>query len=457
MATVDQLEDCRLFFKKGNTLPFYFRRQQLKKLKKAIIQHEKDIYRALYADLKKSPEESWVTENGLVLAEIDHILNNLQQWMEPERRKTNLVNLPSKSYIIPEPLGVALIIGPWNYPFQLMMKPIVGAIAAGNCVVAKPSEFAPATAGIVKQIMQETFPENYVLFTEGDGASVIPAMMQHFVFDLVFFTGSTAVGKLIYKMAAENLTPVVLELGGKSPCLVLDDANLQVTARRIAVTKFSNAGQMCVAPDYVLVHASQKQKLTQELQKAIDEFYGSNAIDNEGYCKIINEKQFDRLVGYLDNGNIITGGQHDRDRLFIAPTLLHNVSTEDAIMQEEIFGPLLPIIEYQDEKEILPIIELNKNPLAFYIFSSDVKRAKTWLQKVPSGGACINNASWHFANDYLPVGGRGNSGIGRYHGKESFDTFSHAKSVMQTPTWFDPSLKYPPFKGKLKLFKWFIR
>jgi aldehyde dehydrogenase (NAD+) len=457
MATVNQLQECRLFFKQGNTLPFDFRKEQLQKLRKSIINYEKDIYQALYTDLKKSEEESWVTENGLVLAEIDHILSNLQDWMAPEHRKTNLVNLPSRSYIIREPRGVVLVIGPWNYPFQLIMKPIVGAIAAGNCVVAKPSEFAPATAAIIKTILSELFPSNFVCFTEGDGAALIPAMMQAFAFDLVFFTGSTAVGKLIYKMAAEHLTPVILELGGKSPCLVLEDANLKVAARRITVTKFSNAGQMCVAPDYVLVHHSKKEELVAELKKAIAQFYGPDAMNNEGYCRIVNEKQFDRLLNYLKEGDIIQGGENNRDNLFIAPTLLENVQLDSSIMKQEIFGPILPIITYRNETEIMSTIDSNKNPLAFYVFTSSIKAAKEWLTKVPSGGACINNASWHFANDHLPVGGRGDSGMGSYHGKESFETFSHAKSVMRTPTWFDPALKYPPFKGKLKLFKWFIR
>jgi len=457
MATVDLLQDCRLFFKKGETQSFDFRKEQLLKLKTAIKAHEQAIYTALYDDLKKSPEECWVTENGLVLSEIDHMLDHLKEWMRPERRTTNLVNLPSRSYVIREPMGVVLVIGPWNYPFQLMMKPIIGAIAAGNCIVAKPSEFAPATAAVIRKILEALFPKNFVCWVEGDGATVIPEMMKAFVFDLVFFTGSTTVGKQIYKMAAEQLTPVILELGGKSPCLVLDDANMRVTARRIAVTKFSNAGQMCVAPDYVLVPESKKQVLVDELKKAIKDFYGADASNNEGYCRIINTKQFDRLIRYLDGATILTGGEHNREKLFIAPTLLDNVDSNAAIMKEEIFGPLLPLISYSDDSDILKIIEANKNPLAFYVFSSDTKKAEQWLAKVPSGGACINNASWHFANDHLPVGGRGNSGMGRYHGKESFDAFSHTKSVMRTPTWFDPALKYPPFKGKLNLFKWFIR
>jgi aldehyde dehydrogenase (NAD+) len=457
MGAVDLLHNCRLFFNQGNTQSFDFRKTQLVKLKEAIVQHEEEIYTALFADLKKSREECWVTENGLVLSEIDHILDHLKEWMRPESRSTNLVNLPSRSYITREPLGVVLVIGPWNYPFQLMMKPIIGAIAAGNCVVAKPSEFAPATAALIKKIIESLFPTDFICWVEGDGATVIPEMMKNFAFDLVFFTGSTTVGKLIYKMAAENLTPVILELGGKSPCLILEDANIMVAARRIAVTKFSNAGQMCVAPDYILVPDTKKEALLQELKKAIHEFYGADPAGNDGYCRIVNQKQFDRLIRYLNEGKILLGGDHDRDHLYIAPTLLDQPSMESAVMKEEIFGPILPIISYKKEEEVLSIISSNKNPLAFYVFTADNKKANAWLKKVPSGGACINNASWHFANDHLPVGGRGNSGMGSYHGKESFDAFSHAKSVMRTPTWFDPSVKYPPFKGKLRLFKWFIR
>lgn len=457
MAIPDQLNNCRNFFSSGVTKPYAWRREQLKKLKTAIEQYEQEIYAALYTDLKKSPEECWVTENGLVLAEISHLAKNLKEWMAPEKKSTNLLNFPSSSYVMKEPLGVVLIIAPWNYPFNLLINPLAGAIAAGNCVVLKPSEHAPATAAVMKKIIEASFPPGYILYAEGDGATLIPEMMQAFTFDHVFFTGSTAIGKEIYKMAAEKLVPVTLELGGKSPCVVEDDADIKVAARRIAMTKFSNAGQMCVAPDYVLVHASQKDKLVQELKNALHSFFGADASASDNFGKIINDRQFDRLQKHLAEGNILYGGQYDKARLYIAPALIDAVSPENSIMKEEIFGPLLPILSFITKEEALQVIGNNKNPLAFYVFTSSTKKEKEWLNDVAFGGGCVNNASLHLTNNELPFGGRGNSGTGRYHGKYSFDTFSHSKAVMKTPTWFDPSIKYPPFKGKLKLFKWFIK
>ncbi|MBP6430580.1 MAG: aldehyde dehydrogenase family protein, partial [Ferruginibacter sp.] len=354
-------------------------------------------------------------------------------------------------------LGVVLIIGPWNYPFQLLINPLIGAIAAGNCVVLKASEFAPATAAVMKKIIESTFDKNYILFTEGDGATVVPAMLNNFTFDHIFYTGSTAVGKLIYKMAAENLTPVTLELGGKSPCVVEEDANIKVAARRIAVTKFSNCGQMCVAPDYVLVHERKKDELVTALKKAIIDFFSEDASTHYNYGKIINEKQFDRLTNYLQQGEVLIGGKTNKENLFIEPTIVDNISLEGSIMKDEIFGPILPILTYKTKEDALAIIEKNKNPLAFYVFTSSNKNEKFWMDNVAFGGGCVNNASWHLTNHNLPFGGRGFSGTGNYHGKSSFDTFSHKKAVMKTPTWFDPSIKYPPFKGKLKLFKWVIK
>ena len=450
------LNAMRSFFSSGATRSYAFRRQQLLALKKAVTDHEQEIYDALYADLKKSPEETWITENGFLLNEINHAIKWLSAWMEPERKSTNLLNLPSKSYVIKEPLGVVLIIGPWNYPLQLLLMPLVGAIAAGNCVVLKPSEFAPATAIVMQKIIEAVFPKEYILYVPGDGASVIPEMMNNFSFDHVFYTGSTSVGKIIYKMAAERLVPVTLELGGKSPCVVSADANIQVAANRIVLTKFSNAGQMCVAPDYILVHVSVKEKLVEEIKKKILRFFTERPLNSDEYGKIINEKQFNRLLSYLNNGTILHGGDYDVNRLYIAPTLLGDVVVDSAIMREEIFGPILPIIAYHTEAEAITIINRNPNPLAFYIFSSNDKETKQWVEMVPSGAACINNASWHVTNHHLPFGGRGFSGTGRYHGKYSFDTFSHEKAVLKTPTWFDPAMKYPPFKGKLKLFKKFI-
>lgn len=457
MITVQQLEALRQYFKSGATQSYSFRKEQLKNLKQAILAHEHELYDALYADLKKSKEEVWVTEVGMVITEINYAIKHLKTWMHPEMVRTNLLNLPSSSYIVKEPLGVALIIGPWNYPFQLLINPLIGAIAGGNCAVLKASEFAPATAAVMKKIIETTFPPEYILYAEGDGETVVSGMMKDFTFDHVFYTGSTAVGKIIYGMAAEKLVPVTLELGGKSPCVVEADANIKVAAKRIALTKFSNAGQMCVAPDYLLVHQSIKNRLLDELKKCIIDFYGDNDAGHYNYGKMINEKQFNRVVSYLNSSNLVYGGNFDKEKLYIQPTLLDNVKIDDAVMKEEIFGPVLPIITFNSMEEALAIIEQNKNPLAFYVFTSSAAKEKEWLSKVPAGGACVNNASLHLTNHHLPFGGRGFSGTGQYHGKASFDTFTHKKSVMKTPTWFDPAIKYPPFKGKLNLFKWVIK
>jgi len=354
-------------------------------------------------------------------------------------------------------LGVVLIIGPWNYPFQLLFAPLVGAIAAGNCVVLKPSEFAPATASVMKRIISKALATKYVLYAEGEGATVVPAMMNSFRFDHVFYTGSTHVGRMVYEMAAKQLVPVTLELGGKSPCVVEADANLKITARRIAVTKFSNTGQMCVAPDYLLVHSSVKNELVKQLIESINTFYSEEPFRSYNYGKMINERSFQRVASYIDQGEVIFGGKMNAASLSIEPTLIENISLDAAVMGEEIFGPVLPIITFETFEEAKAIIGCNPNPLAFYVFTSSKEKEEKWLSNIAFGGGCVNNASWHLTNFNLPFGGRGNSGIGAYHGKYSFDVFSHQKAVMKTPTWFDPAIKYPPFKGKLKLFKKIIR
>ncbi len=454
---LDQLAAMRQNFQSGITQPFSFRKGQLQKLKQAVLHHEEELYDALFSDLKKSPEETWVTETGFLLSEINHTLSNLRRWMQPDRTATNLLNLPSSSYVLKEPLGTVLIIGPWNYPLQLLFTPLVGALAAGNCVVLKPSEFAPATSAVMKKIITENFSPEYILYAEGEGSQVVPQMINGFVFDHIFYTGSTAVGKIIYKMAAEHLIPVTLELGGKSPCVVESDANIKIAARRIAMTKFSNAGQMCVAPDYVLVHESKKDELLAGLISSINDFFGEKPELNYNYGKIINAKQFDRIFSYLSQGLIVQGGRTDRENLFIEPTILTDVSLDATIMKDEIFGPVLPVITFNNMDDAKKIISLNPNPLAFYVFTSSKKREKEWLNSFAFGGGCVNNASWHLTNHHLPFGGRGFSGTGQYHGQYSFETFSHKKAIMKTPTWFDPDIKYPPFKGKLKLFKWVIR
>ncbi|TRU38997.1 MAG: aldehyde dehydrogenase [Microcystis aeruginosa Ma_MB_F_20061100_S20] len=457
LSNSEKLAKLRHYFASGATRSYQFRRQQLEKLKQAIIKYEGEIYQALYRDLKKSPEDCWITENGFLLVEINTALKNLRSWMQPKPVKTNLLNFPSSSQIIQEPLGVVLIIGAWNYPLQLLLVPLVGAIASGNCAVLKPSEFASATEKLVVKIIQEIFPEEYVLIVPGDGAAVIPNMLDSFTFDHIFFTGSTRVGKIIYQLAAEKLIPVTLELGGKSPCVIEADANISVATHRIAVTKFSNCGQMCIAADYVLVHQSQQENFIRELANTIVNFFGEDARLSAEYGKIINQKQFDRLIDLLKDGEIVFGGKTDRENLYIQPTLLTNVSLDAPIMQGEIFGPILPIIAFSTFEEALAIIAKNPNPLAFYLFTTNANTEKKWLESVQFGGGCINNNSFHFTNPSLPFGGRGNSGIGSYHGRFSFDNFSHQKAIMKTPLWFNPALKYPPFKGKLGLFKLLVR
>lgn len=453
----EQLAQLQNFYNTYGTRSYEFRKQQLQKLKSSILHHEKDLYDALYTDLKKSIEESWVTEVGFLIAEINHTLKHLHRWMQPKKVATNLMNLPAKSRIYKEPLGIVLIIGPWNYPLQLLFTPLVGAMAAGNCVVVKPSEFAPATSAVMKKIIEENFSAGYIKYVEGDGAAIIPEMINNFHFDHIFYTGSTAVGKIIYEMAAKQLIPVTLELGGKSPCVVESDANIKIAAKRIALTTFSNAGQMCVAPDYILVHQLVKEKFVDELKTVVQKFFSDDPSSNYNYGKIINEKQFNRLVNYLQQGKIVFGGKHNAASLYIEPTIIEDVPVDSTIMRDEIFGPILPVLSFNTFEEAKKIIEQNANPLAFYIFTENSEKEKQWLQKISFGGGCVNNASWHLTNFNLPFGGRGNSGIGAYHGKYSFDVFSHQKSVMKTPTWFDPKIKYPPFKGKLNLFKKIIR
>jgi aldehyde dehydrogenase (NAD+) len=449
-SNINALKD---YFSTGATQNYAFRLLQLERLKKAVMDSEKILYEALYADLKKTDEDAWATEVGFFLSELNYTIKHLQEWMQPKSVATNLVNMPSTSYTIQEPLGVVCIIAPWNYPFQLLFTPLIGAIAGGNCAVLKPSEFAPATAKVMAKIVADLFPDNYMLYLEGDGATVLPPLLTENRFDHIFYTGSTAVGKIIYKYAAEKLVPVTLELGGKSPAVITADANLRVAARRLANPKFSNCGQMCIAPDYILVPSELKDKLIKELIKAIQSFYGADAEASEHYGKIINDKQWLRITSYLSEGEIVYGGKSNREKLFIEPTIMTGIHPEAKIMQDEIFGPILPILTYSSKEEALAIIQKNPNPLAFYVFTENKTDEQYWLTNVPSGGACVNNATMHITNHDLPFGGRGYSGTGGYHGKLSFDTFTHTKSVLKTPTWIDPGFKYPPYKGKAWLLK----
>jgi aldehyde dehydrogenase (NAD+) len=458
LSSAKDLNAMVAYYRSGVTRPVAFRKQQLKKLQHALRKYESAIAEALFKDLGKSPEEAYGSETGLVHAEITTALKNLHKWVEPEDAATNLVNFPSASKLYREPLGVVLIIAPWNYPLQLLLVPLVGAIAGGNVAVVKPSEVAAATSEIIDRIITETFSSQYITVVQGDGAAVVPKLMKSFRFDYVFYTGSVGVGKAIYQLAAEKLVPVTLELGGKSPAIVEKDADISVAARRIAFGKYLNAGQTCIAPDYVLVHNDIKEKFISKLREAIVQFYTSEPSSSPDYGRIINKKRFDTLTGYLKNADIIWGGKSHKEALFIEPTVIEgNTDRSDPILSEEIFGPVLPIYGFQSYEEAKALVERNPQPLAFYLFTSSGKTEDRWIKEVSFGGGCINNTAWHFSNHHLPFGGVGKSGMGAYHGKGSFDTFTRVKPVMKTPTWFDPSIKYPPLKGKLKFLKWFFR
>ncbi|MEO8110308.1 MAG: aldehyde dehydrogenase [Ginsengibacter sp.] len=447
------LSSMRDFYNTGATLSYQFRKKQLSVFEEAIKKYDDEINAALYADLKKSKEETWATETGLLMAEIKNAGRNLHKWMSPQKVSTGLVTFPSSAKIYRDPLGVVLIIAPWNYPLQLLLIPLAGAIAAGNCAVLKPSELAPFTEKVIIKMIEETFPENYIKVVSGDGAAVVPEMIKNFRFDHIFYTGSTTVGKEIYKLAANDLVPVTLELGGKSPCIVHEDADIKVAAKRIILGKFLNAGQTCIAPDYVLVHEKVKDDLLSEMKNAIQKFYTDDPSTCSDFGKIINVNRFNKLKGYLNPGEIFFGGKYDPTSLYIGPTILVNVSLEDAIMKEEIFGPLLPVLSFNTIQEAMEIVQRNANPLAFYLFTKDKNIEEDWIKKIPFGGGCVNNTVWHFANENFPFGGVGSSGMGAYHGKNTFTVFSHSKPVLKTSTAIDPALKYPPFEGKLKWFK----
>jgi len=452
MSTVDIYKAQQAFFASGNTLTYAFRKQQLQLLKQAIKQYEPQILTALHADLHKHPVEAFGSEIGLMYAEIRGLLAGLKQWMRPEEVSSPLAQYPSYSRVYRAPLGLTLIISPWNYPFQLLMAPLAGAIAGGNCAIVKPSELAPHTAAVIETLIKETFDPAYIAVLQGDGSVVIPEVMQQ-RFDHVFFTGSTGVGKKILEMAVPYLTPVTLELGGKSPCVVDDKVNITVAAKRIIWGKYWNAGQTCIAPDYLLVHQKVKDELVAAMKKAIVQFFGEDPLQSPDYARIINAKRFNTLRSYLDQGHLLHGGAADEKELYIAPALLDGVSWESPVMQEEIFGPVLPVIAFEKLEEAVQLIRQQPYPLSLYVFTKRAKTEKILLEQVRFGGGCINNTLVHFTNHELPFGGVGNSGMGRYHGKYSFDTFTHLKSVMKTGTWIDIPAKYPPYKNKLKMVK----
>jgi len=417
------------FFNSGKTKDVAFRIETLKKLRDLVVRHEDDILKAVKADLNKPEMEAKRAEVGLVLSEIDFAVENLAEWAAPKEVETPSTHAGAKSYIYQDPYGLALVIAPWNYPFQLAVSPVVGAIAAGNCVVLKPSELTPHTSSLLAKMFNENFPEEYLTVVEGEVETSTALLKENF--DYIFFTGSTMVGKIVAEAAAKHLTPVTLELGGKSPTIVHEDANIEEAAKRIARGKFANAGQTCVAPDYILVQRNVKDELLANLKQVVTNTYGEDVSQNLDFPHVVSEKHFDRLNSFLTNGDIVFGGKTDRSRLFIEPTVLDNISWEDNVMQDEIFGPILPVIVYDEISEVIEAIVKRPKPLALYLFSEDEAVQDRILNSVSFGGGSINDTINHMTSHYLPFGGVGDSGMGAYHGKASFDTFSHAKSILK--------------------------
>ncbi len=450
------LEAQRAFVRSGGTREVAFRREQLQKLRAMVRDNEKSVLDALAEDLRKPAFEAYASEVGLLYAEIGHALDHLESWMQPELVPTPLVLFPAESEILREPAGVVLIIAPWNYPFQLVMAPLVGALAAGNCAVLKPSDWTPHTSQLIAELVGRSFPPELVSTVTG-GAPITKALLEE-RFDHIFFTGSTAVGRLVAERAASHLTPVTLELGGKNPCIVDEEFHLTTAAPRITWSKFLNAGQTCLAPDYLLVPGRVKEKLVAKMGECITAFFGPDPATSEDYARIVSERHFDRLLPFLEpKQSIITGGQTDRETLYIAPTLVDEPPDDSPSLSEEIFGPILPIVPYETLDEAIEYTRRHPDPLALYVFSDNPKHQERLLQEIPSGGGCVNTAVAHFANTSLPFGGRGRSGMGSYHGRYSFEVFSHRRAIMKSSTWLDPSLRYPPYKGKLRWLRKLLR
>ena len=438
------VKEQREFFAAGDTRDVSFRKNALKRLRKAVRDHYSDIIGALAKDLRKSEFEAYITEIAFFFQEADYAIRHVKRWSRPERVRTHWLLRPSSSRIIPEPYGTALIMGPWNYPFQLIMAPLVAAIAAGNTAVLKPSELAPETAKTLAAIVESVFPRFYIAVVQG-GVEVSKELLEQ-PFDYIFFTGGTAVGRSVMEAASRNLTPVTLELGGKSPAIVHRDANIADAAKKIAWGKFLNAGQTCIAPDYVLVHREVKERLVQLIKENIRRFYGDRPNESPNYAKIINGRHLSRIQGLMKGGNVVHGGVTDERAGSLEPTLMDNVTMEDAVMKEEIFGPVLPLVEFGSIDEAIAIIRKNPTPLALYLFTRSREAEKRVLRDVQAGGIAINDTIIHIANYHLPFGGIGNSGMGAYHGKFGFDAFSHRKAVIKRRFKFDILFRYPPYK-----------
>ncbi|MFV8370735.1 aldehyde dehydrogenase [Flavobacterium sp. LB2R40] len=433
-----------------------YRKESLKKLLHVITKYEEAIIKALYDDFKKPAFEAVLTETNYVISDLKETIKNIDSWAKPKRVFASFLNFPSSDFIYSEPYGNVLILSPWNYPFQLALCPLIAAVAAGNKVTLKPSELTPNTSNIIAKIINETFPVKDVVVITGDATIAQELLKKRW--DYIFFTGSVAVGKIVAKAAAENLTPVTLELGGKSPCIVDETANLELSARRIVWGKIINAGQTCVAPDYIMVHYKMKDTFVKFLIQEIEKALGINPEESPDYARIINLKNWQRQLRLLENQKILFGGQSNSESLYLAPTLLDEPNMDSLVMKEEIFGPILPILSYKSKTDIEKIISSFEKPLSFYLFSQNKSFIDEVLQKYSFGGGCINDTVIHLVNNRLPFGGVGNSGMGAYHGKLSFDIFSHKKAIVKKGTWLDLPLRYAPYKNKLKtiqkILKW---
>ena len=441
-----QINKPKIFLKENNFL---------KRLLTVVLEKEKQIVDALYLDFKKSEYESVMTETSIVISELKRTIKNINYWAKPQHVTPALLNFPSSSKIYKEPYGAVLIIAPWNYPYQLALVPLIGAIAAGNTVILKPSELTPNTSKITKEIIELVFDKNLVAVVEG-GVEVSTELLAE-RWDYIFFTGSVQVGKIVAKAAAAFLTPVTLELGGKNPCIIDETANIKLAAKRIVWGKFINGGQTCIAPDYLLIHKSVKDNFVSCFKSEIEIAYGKNPEDSKDYPRIVNKRNFDRLASMLENETFLVGGKTNREDNYIAPTLIDEPSLDSEVMKGEIFGPISPVISYETEKDLENIIHKYEKPLALYVFSGNKKFANKMITKYSFGGGTINDTTVHFANHHLPFGGVGESGIGSYHGKQTFDLFSHKKGVTRRYNWLDLPMRYAPYKGKLKTLKTFMK
>ncbi|MCK5782196.1 MAG: aldehyde dehydrogenase [Flavobacteriales bacterium] len=446
------VDSQREYFNSNITKDVNFRISQLKKLKKILADNEDLLDEAIYKDFKKSSFENYATELALVYHDINEAISELKGWSKKISVATNMANLPGTSYIIPEPLGVSLVIGAWNYPYQLSLAPVVPALAAGNTAIIKPSELALNTSNAMAKLINENFDEKYLKVVEGGVEETTSLLKQKF--DKIFYTGSSNVGKIVMKAAANNLTPVTLELGGKSPTFVFNDADIAITAKRIVWAKFLNGGQTCIAPDYILVEKGIKEKLIDKIKEEILTIHGEDPQKSEAFVRIINKRHFERIVNLIDKEKVVFGGETDKSDNYISPTILENVTFEDGVMQEEIFGPILPFIQFEDLDWAIKQVKDREKPLALYVFSSNSKTADKIFHEISFGGGMVNEAIMHLTNSNLPFGGVGNSGMGSYHGKAGFDAFSHYKSILSKSTIIEPPIKYPPFTDwKKKLLK----